>query len=207
MQALLSASHDVPFGRSAYEQVPAPPQTPAALHFGGAGHVTPGPLHTPPVHVSGVVHELPSLHVVPFDLGVLEHVPSAGLQTRVLWHWSAAGHTTGFDPTQPPPEHWSVCVQAFPSSQGIELFEKRQPLARPLRPGLQVSVVQRLLSLQAPLFGVNEQTPDELQASMVHDLPSLHVVLQQNPPAQTPGLPFAKRQSELNEQLEPGPLE
>jgi hypothetical protein len=66
--------------------------------------------------------------------------------------------------------------------------------------------VQTLLSLQAELFGVLLQAPDELHASVVQDLLSLHAAVQQKPPAHAPALPFAKRQSALTVQAEPGPL-
>ena len=102
----------------------------------------------------------------------------------------------------------SVCVQALLSSQLMVLFALMHPVttfAEPLA-GLQVSVVQTLLSLQAPLLGVLLQFPEELQASVVQDLPSLQAALQQKPPAHAPAVPLAKRQSALTLHAEPGPL-
>ena len=68
----------------------------------------------------------------------------------------------GFEPTQLPPEQVSVWVQALASSHEMALFAFTQPvvaLAEPLA-GLQVSVVQTLLSLHAELFCVLLHTPD-----------------------------------------------
>jgi hypothetical protein len=45
-----------------------------------------GPLQTPFVHVSGVVHTLPSLQVVPFGLFGYAHTPVDVLQLPALWH-------------------------------------------------------------------------------------------------------------------------
>lgn len=60
------------------------------------------PPQTPPVHTSETVQTRPSSHPVPFVFGGLEHEPSLGLQTRVLWHWSGAGQVTGVPAVQVP---------------------------------------------------------------------------------------------------------
>ena len=68
--------------------------------------------------------------------------PVAGLQLSVV-HTLLSLQTSGAPEWQVPPAHVSPEVQAFPSSQAIVLFVYTQPVA-----GLQLSVVQMLLSLQ-----------------------------------------------------------
>jgi hypothetical protein len=46
-------------------------------------------------------------------------MPVAPLHTPTSWHWSAALHVTGLEPTQLPAEHVSTWVQAFPSLQAV----------------------------------------------------------------------------------------
>ena len=89
------------------------------------------PAQTPAWQVSPVVHALPSVHAVPFAFAGFEHAPVAGLQTPALWHWSGAGHTTGFAPVQTPLWQLSLCVQAFPSLQAVPsaLLGFEQPVA------------------------------------------------------------------------------
>ena len=202
----LPSSQELPLALRGLEQTP-PEQVPAVWHWSSAVHVTGVPLvQVPAWHVSPVVQALPSSQVVPLAFVGLEQTPPE--QVPAEWHWSSAVHVMGFPPTQVPPEHVSVCVQAFPSLHAIELFWFRQPVLAlaPMLPGLHVSVVQVLLSLHAALFAVLLQTPDELQVSVVHDLPSSQLALQQNPPAQSPAVPFANTQSLLTEHAEPGPL-
>ena len=73
------------------------------------------PVQTPAWHVSEDVQAFPSSQADPSGFAGIEQVPVAGLHDPASWHWSAAGHTTEFDPTQAPDWHMSVCVQAFPS--------------------------------------------------------------------------------------------
>jgi len=79
------------------------------------------PTHAPALHVSFVVHALPSVQAVPFGFGGFEHVPVAESQVPVVWHWSEAVQTTGLLPVQTPLWQVSVCVQAFPSLQVLPL--------------------------------------------------------------------------------------
>src|SRR5262245_53828694 len=74
---------------------------------------------------------------------------------------------TGFVPLQAPPEHTSVRVQAFPSSQGAMLLVKTQPVA-----GLQVSSVQALPSLQTTGAPARHAPPPQT-SPVVQALPSL----------------------------------
>jgi hypothetical protein len=46
------------------------------------------------VHVSPAVHELPSLHEVPFGFVGFEQVPVAGLHVPARWHWESGVHVT-----------------------------------------------------------------------------------------------------------------
>jgi hypothetical protein len=76
-------------------------------------------------------------------------------------------HASGAPATQVPPAQVSPVVQAFPSLQGAVLLVNTQPL-----PGLQLSVVQTLLSLQTT--GVPGLQMPPLQVSpVVQALPSL----------------------------------
>src|ERR1051325_1182098 len=58
--------------------------------------------HVPDWHVSGLVHESPSLHELPFAFAGFEQTPVAGLQVPATWHWSDAVHVTGLPPMQTP---------------------------------------------------------------------------------------------------------
>jgi len=103
--------------------------------------------------------------------------------------------------------HVSV-VQLLLSSHAASTGVMTHPVrafAEPLA-GLQVSVVQLLLSLHAAFTFVLVHAPEELQASVVQDLPSSQAAVQQKPPAHAPVVPFANRQSEFTEHAEPGPL-
>jgi hypothetical protein len=77
--------------------------------------------------VSPVVHALPSLHAIPSVATGFEQVPVNGAQTPATWHWSLAVQTTGFEQTQTPAWHESLCVQALPSGAGGSV---RRPEAR-----------------------------------------------------------------------------
>jgi hypothetical protein len=111
----------VPFGLGGFEQWPLKvSQTPTLWHWSLAVQLTGlPPTQLPLTQVSVWVHALPSLHVVPSVTGEVEQVPDVASQTYGLWHWSLVGQTTGFPPTQEPPWHWSVRVQALPSLQVV----------------------------------------------------------------------------------------
>src|SRR5580698_1083350 len=74
------------------------------------------PVQVPATQLSLCVHALLSLHAVPSVTVGFEHVPEAGLQVPVVWHWSCATHVTGV-PAQAPPVHASFVVQPLPSLQ------------------------------------------------------------------------------------------
>src|SRR5712692_11657909 len=77
------------------------------------------PAQTPPVHSSGAVQVSPSSQAVPSGLLGFEHWPVDGLHVPATWHWSSGVQTTGFEPTQTPPEQVSVCVKPSPSLHGV----------------------------------------------------------------------------------------
>jgi hypothetical protein len=82
-------------------------------------HVTGLPEQVPLWQTSLLVHELPSLHVLPFGFVGFEQTPAE--QTPALWHWSLAVHTTGV-PVQAPPLQTSPVVHELPSLHGLLLF-------------------------------------------------------------------------------------
>src|SRR5262244_782515 len=75
------------------------------------------PVQVPPWQVSVCVQALPSVHAVPLGALGFEQMPVAWSHVPATWHWSCAVQTTGLAPTQVPPTHASVCVQALPSLQ------------------------------------------------------------------------------------------
>jgi hypothetical protein len=76
--------------------------------------VTAVPAQTPFVQMSFVVQSLPSLHIVPFGSGGLEHRPDVRSQVPAAWHGSLAVHTIGV-PAHVPPVHTSPTSQRSPS--------------------------------------------------------------------------------------------
>jgi hypothetical protein len=170
------------------------------------------------LHVS-VVHDLPSLHAASFV--AFTHpvdafaAPLDGLQVSVVQDLPSLQAALTWVMTQPVSafarrlEGLQVSVvQDLPSLQAASTCVFTHPVVGSAETlaGLQLSVVQDLLSLQLASTFVCEHVPDELQESVVHDLPSLHAAVQQNPPAQSPAVPLAKTQSESNVQAEPGPF-
>ena len=120
------------------------------------------------------MHELPSLHVVPFAAAGLEQEPEAGSQVPATWHWSLAEHVTGFDPVHVPLLHESVWVHALPSVQAVPSgaagFE-HVPV-----PGLHVPAAWHWsLAVQVTGF-VPVHVPLWQESLCVHALPSLHAV-------------------------------
>jgi hypothetical protein len=107
-----------PFGFAGSEHAPVVgSQTPGAWHWSSALQATGAPgLQVPVLHVSDVVQPLPSSHAEPSAFAGFEHCPVAASQVPAAWHGSGSGHTTGFDPVQPPAWHVSVSVQLLPSS-------------------------------------------------------------------------------------------
>jgi hypothetical protein len=121
------------------------------------------------VHVSPVVQALPSSQAEPSALRGCEHTPVDGSHVPPVKHESgAATQTTGLPPTQTPPEHASICVQALPSSHDAVLLVWTQPVA-----GLQLSSVQGLPSSQ-PSAAPAWQLPPPQVSPIVQALPSSH---------------------------------
>src|SRR5205814_1219596 len=114
------SSQGAPLGLAGLLHAPvAGLQVPAMWHWSEAAHTTGVvPTQAPAWQVSLCVHALPSLQGAPLDLAGLLQVAVAGLQVPAVWHWSEAGHTTGFVPTQAPAWQVSVWVHALPSLQG-----------------------------------------------------------------------------------------
>lgn len=138
---------------------PSSVQTLPSLQF-GAGP----PTHEPPEHASPVVHAFPSEHGLLLSAWV--H-PEAGLQPSSVQMF-ASSQLSEARPTQVPLAQTSPLVQALPSSHGLELFTKTQPLA-----GSQLSVVQILPSLHL-MSGPPLHDPPEQASPMVQAFPSLH---------------------------------
>ena len=103
--------HVVPFAAAGLEHWPVvASHVPAVWHWSDAVQVT-GllPVHAPAWHVSVCVHAFPSLHAVPFALGVAtqllvspseEHVPTlqesfSAVQSLSLVHRTARTHSDG----------------------------------------------------------------------------------------------------------------
>ena len=103
VQALPSL-HAVPFGAFGFEHVPvAGLHVPATWHWSLAVHVTGlEPVQIPARHESVCVQALPSLQAFPFGAFGFEHLPVAGSQVPVTWHWPLAVHETGFAPVHVP---------------------------------------------------------------------------------------------------------
>jgi hypothetical protein len=163
---------------------------------------------------------LPSLHEAVFGADV--H-PAVGLQLSVVHAFPSSGHVRSAPPTQAPPLHVSLVVQALPSSQDPATGADVHPVAGlqvstvhalpssgqvracpPHVPPLHVSfVVQALPSLQAPVFGVDEHPVVGLQLSVVHTLPSSAQTTGAPPvqaaaaPVQTPGWVHALPSSQV----------
>src|SRR5204863_272653 len=131
----------VPLGLAGLLQAPdAGLQTPAGWHWAAAVHTTGlAPTQAPAAQVSVRVQALPSSHGAPSSLAGLLQPPDAGLQAPVVWHWSAAVHTTGFSPTQAPAAQVSVRVQVLPSSHGAP--SSLAGLLQPPDAGLQTPAV------------------------------------------------------------------
>ena len=121
----------------------------------------------PPAQESPVVHALPSSHAA--VLFVVTQ-PVAGLQVSVVQGLLSL-QTAAVPAWQLPPPHASPVVHALPSSHGLVLLVKTQPVA-----GLQVSVVQALLSSQTT-GAPGTQAPPPQMSPVVQALPSLHATV------------------------------
>jgi hypothetical protein len=96
--------------------------------------------HAPPPQRSPEVHALPSSHGPAL---LVKTQPWAASQPSVV-HGLLSLQTTGGPGLHVPPPQVSPLVQGLSASHGFVLFANTQPVA-----GLQLSVVQKLLSLHA----------------------------------------------------------
>ena len=122
------------------------------------------PLHPPPLHLSLLVHALPSLQL--FELFENTH-PFEALHESLV-HPLPSLQDRAAPPLQPPPLHLSFFVQALPSSQPFELLENTHPL-----PGLHESLVHPFPSLQETAAPA-KQLPPAHWSFCVQALPSVH---------------------------------
>ena len=141
--------------------------TPAAWHWSLAPQTTWAPgWQAPPPHVSPTVQAFPSVQAL--VLLVKTH-PAAGVHVSVvhgLWSLQSSVPVPGW---HVPPPQMSPTVHVLPSEHAFVLFVKTQPLA-----GLQVSVVQTLLSLQ--VLAVPRHTPQEHVSLIVQALLSVQAL-------------------------------
>jgi hypothetical protein len=149
VQALPSV-HAVPLATFEIVQPDAGLQ-PSVVHWLPSSQMMPLPVQAPETHWSPLLQALPSLQGRPFATGVTEQ-PVAGLQVSTV-HALLSLHVTG-EPVHVPAWHWSAVVQRLPSLQTVPLATGVTP--QPVT-GLQLSVVQALLSLQ--VTGVPPQAP------------------------------------------------
>jgi hypothetical protein len=184
VHALLSL-HDVPFAAFVGdEHVPVDGwHVPATLHVAAAGHTTGfEPTQLPLWHVSVCVHASPSEHCVPFVAFVGdEHVPVDDWHVPATLHIAAAGHVTGFDPTQVPLAHLSVCVQASPSehvvpSVAFVAVEQTPVVVLHVPATLHVPAVQVVVGpgAQAPLWQVSPTVQALLSVHVVPFVAAAH---------------------------------
>src|ERR1700753_4268038 len=96
------SSQEVPFPLVGFVHAPVPElHVPATWHWSSGAHATVVPTHTPPEHLSFVVHSRPSLQVEPSPFTGLLHTPPE--QDPAVWQSSDAGQERGV-PTQVPAE-------------------------------------------------------------------------------------------------------
>ena len=124
------------------------------------------PTQVPPLHVSLVVHALPSLHALVLFVCTQ---PVDVLQVSVV-QGLVSSQLGGGPPTQEPAAHVSLVVHALLSLQAAVLLVWTQPDA-----GLQESSVQGFESSQ--LIVVPAQTPPVHTSPDVQALPSLQAAV------------------------------
>ena len=121
------------------------------------------PAHEPPLHLSLVVHALPSSH----GWTLLACTQPLTTSHESLVHRLPSSQFGGGPPTQLPLPHLSFVVQALLSSQAMVLFTCTQPVA-----GSHESFVHGFPSSQ-PSAGPPAQLPLLHLSLVVHALPSL----------------------------------
>jgi hypothetical protein len=137
-------------------------------------------LHAPPPHRSPTVQAVPSEQEL--VLAVKTQLPETGLQLSVVQTFPSL-QTVAVPARQVPPLQKSPFVQALPSLQALALFAKTHPV-----PGLQLSVVQTLPSLQT-VAPPGLHAPPPHVSPVVQALPSLQaLVLLANTQAPVAGL-------------------
>jgi hypothetical protein len=119
------------------------------------------------------VQALPSVsQLAPFDFAGFVQTPVDMLHTPRVWHWSGVGHVTVPVPVQTPLTHASS-EQALPSVSQPVPSDFAGFVHEP--PALQVPAVWH--ELLAGQLTVPVHTPPWHESPVVHDFPSLQVVL------------------------------
>jgi ABC-type glucose/galactose transport system permease subunit len=127
-------------------------------------------VQAPAWHVSAPLHTLPSLHEMPFASAVCWH-PFTGSQVSVV-HGLLSLQLRAVPAVHTPAWHVSAPLHAFPSLQEVPL---RSAVCWHPAIGSQVSVVQKLLSLQSRGVPATH-TPAWHVSAPLQRLPSLHEV-------------------------------
>ena len=97
-------------------------QVPTEWHWSRAVQTTGlEPVQVPFWQLSVCVQALPSLQVIPLDLGGFEQLPVPVSHVPTSWHWSRAVQVLGLLPVHTPLWQVSVRVQALPSLQAVPL--------------------------------------------------------------------------------------
>jgi hypothetical protein len=143
------------------ELVQAPATQSSLVHklLSSQASTAPG-VHTPPMHASPSVQELPSSHGA-VSSAAKSQLPLVGSHVSVVQGFSSSHK--GEAPVQVPPPHCSPIVHGSPSSQAAKLFLKSHPV-----PGEQVSSVHGLSSTHVTAWSPRHQP------SAVHESPELH---------------------------------
>jgi hypothetical protein len=128
-------------------------------------HTIAVPAHRPPEQVSVAVHAFPSSQDAVLFVWTQ---PVAGSQLSSVHGLLSSQFNAPVPGWQLPPAQTSPVVQKLPSSHAAVLFVKTQPVA-----GLQLSVVQALLSLQTTAEP-GTHTPPPHVSPKVQAFPSLH---------------------------------
>ena len=194
------ALHGEASAKLVWVQTPGPLQESWVQGLLSSQFVTICPTHVPPLHMSPLVHALPSLQVT-----VLKRKTQPNLPLQLASVQGLLSSQVMAVPVQLPLPHTSFTVQTLKSSHGALLLVKTQPLMTS-----QLSVVQGLLSLhwtgvppqvvlpqwsalvqaspslQLMVLGKLTHPPSAAQLSSVHTLPSLQSVAV--PGKQTPVL-------------------
>jgi hypothetical protein len=166
--------HGVPSAFAGLSQPDCGLHVPATWHSSIAAHVTADPAQTPAMHLSLLVHALPSLQARPSGLTGFEHCPVLESQVPGSWHVSIAVHVTGGPATQVPLEQVSFCVQPLPSLHGEPLAFVG--LVQVPVTGLHWPTSKHCPSAVQTTGCVPVHTPPMHTSTLVQALPSVHGV-------------------------------